>query len=237
MSFTKKKFLSLSPALQHKHASVFLQSLFSGNKEAIISYREVEAFLRLPLLDLLSQEEVSERFHFHLEKAGLSKKEHNLLHIRTKDTTSNAPFLPIDIFLSSLRSAFNVGSIFRTVEAFRLGTIHLGGSTPNTENPKVQKAAMGSIEFVPSVLHSDLQLLPRPWIALETASPSTPLYSTSFPPKFTLIVGNEEFGISKEILSQCDKIVEIPLQGSKNSLNVAAAFAIAASYIRHLYQG
>jgi tRNA G18 (ribose-2'-O)-methylase SpoU len=59
-----------------------------------------------------------------------------------------------------------------------------------------------------------------------------PLSDFIFPASFTLILGNEEYGISNESLKLADYIVEIPLFGAKNSLNVACAFAIAASQIR-----
>jgi tRNA G18 (ribose-2'-O)-methylase SpoU len=231
MSFTQRKFLSLRPALQHKQACHFLEKVFAGDAKAICVYKNCEKWLCLPPIDLSSHEEISNRFHLHLDAANLSKKEHNLLHVRSQDKESLVPFLPIAIFLSSLRSAFNVGSILRTTEAFRLGTVYFGGSTPFIDNEKVQKASMGTFRLVPSKPHAELFHLPRPWIALETASPSIPICDFSFPKIFTLILGNEEFGISKEILSECDVILEIPLSGSKNSLNVASAFAIAASYI------
>jgi tRNA G18 (ribose-2'-O)-methylase SpoU len=231
--FTKRKFLSLKEAHQHKMASELLKEIFSDGKNALLQhYKDVESWLDLPSIDLKSHEEISHRFHFHLEKAGLCQKEHFLLHIKKEDTPSDIPFLDVQIFLSSLRSAFNVGSIFRTVEAFRLGSIYCSSKTPTPENPKVQKASMGTYDKVTWHKESKLSELPRPWIALETASPSTPLSSYTFPESFTLILGNEEFGVPKEILLQCDAIIEIPLYGSKNSLNVASAFAITAANIR-----
>ena len=232
--FTKRKFLSLKESLQHKKASELLKELFASEKKTplIRAYQSMEDWLELPNLDFLNQEELSHRFHFHLHEAQLSLQEHSLLHVKTKDLPSAVPFLPIHIFLSSLRSAFNVGSILRTVEAFRLGTVHFSKTTPTPQNPKVQKASMNTFDKVPCLTNSQTETLPRPWIALETATPSTPLSSFFFPSTFTLILGNEEFGIPKELLDQCDFIVEIPLCGSKNSLNVAAAFAIAAATIR-----
>lgn len=231
--FTQRKFLSLKEAHQHKKASELLREIFTSPTEQLqLFYRKVELWLQLPPVNLTSHEEISHRFHAHLTKAHISWKEHSLLHIKTKDTLSEAPFLDIHIFLTSLRSAFNVGSIFRTVEAFRLGTIHCFPPTPTPENPKVQKASMGTYDKVPFFTNSQLDDLPRPWIALETATPSTLLSSFSFPSTFTLILGNEEFGIPKEILLKCDVILEIPLYGNKNSLNVASAFAIAAAAIR-----
>lgn len=231
--FTKRKFLSLRKSLQHKKASELLKefSPLKSSSSLIRNYQTIEEWMSLAPLDFSNQEEISHRFHFHLCEAKISLKEHALLHIKTKDTPSNTPFLPIHIFLSSLRSAFNVGSILRTVEAFRLGTVHFSKTTPTIDNPKVQKASMNTFDKVPCLMNSEIQSLPRPWIALETATPSTPLFSFCFPSTFTLILGNEEFGIPKELLEKCDFILEIPLCGSKNSLNVASAFAIAAAAI------
>ena len=232
MDFTKTKFLSLKPSLRHKKASECLRDVFLEKKENIQTYKNLETWLELPPINLDLHEEISCRFHLHLNAAGICWKEHSLLHIRHEDTPSHVPFLPIQIFLSCLRSAFNVGSILRTVEAFRLGTVHFCSKTPTPDNLKVQKASMGTYDKIPVKRNSELDLLPRPWIALETASPSTSIFSFDFPENFTLILGNEEFGVPREILEQCDTILEIPLQGSKNSLNVASAFAIAAGCIR-----
>lgn len=230
--FTKKKFLSLQEAHRHKMASELLKEVFaSSDHKTLTVYRNIEEWLLLPPITLTNYEEVSHRFHYHLEKAKISRREHSFLYIKTKDEPSLVPFLPIHIFLTSLRSAFNVGSILRTVEAFRLGSVYFGSTTPNIDNPKVQKASMGTYNKVPCFSNHSIEQMPRPWIALETATPSTSLDSFTFPISFTLILGNEEFGIPQEILQQCDAILEIPLYGSKNSLNVASAFAITACAI------
>jgi tRNA G18 (ribose-2'-O)-methylase SpoU len=232
MDFTQPKFMSLTLTHRHKKAGELLKALFYGDEKQSTCYRNLELWLELPQVNLQSKEDVSTRFHLHAKEAGISLQEHSLLHVRHEDQVSNTPFLQVQIFLSSLRSAFNVGSILRTTEAFRLGTLHFSSNTPTPDNPKVQKTSMGTHDLVPYHTNADLLTLPRPWIALETASPSTPIHSFIFPETFTLILGNEEFGIPKQILEQCDHIIEIPLVGGKNSLNVASAFAIAASYIR-----
>ncbi len=230
---TKRKFLSLKKTHQHKMAGALLKELFDSEKNTLLKcYTQLENWLDLPSINLQSHVEIRHRFHFHLEKAALCQKEHFLLHVKKEDSSSNTPFLPVHIFLSSLRSAFNVGSIFRTVEAFRLGTIYCSSTTPTPDHPKVQKASMGTFDKVAYKTDCDIEEMPRPWIALETASPSTSLSSFTFPESFTLILGNEEFGVPKELLLKCDALVEIPLCGSKNSLNVASAFAIVAATIR-----
>ncbi len=231
-SFTQPKFLSLKESQQHKKAGEILRKIHEGDKTYLPLYRSIESWLSLLPLDLTSPEQLSNRFHYHLSLAKLSCQEHRLLHVRHFDTPSDIPFLPIHIYLDRLRSAFNVGSILRTVEAFRLGTVHFCPKTPTPFHPKVQKASMGASSLVPYIESADYTELPRPWICLETASPSQNLRNFPFPKKFTLFLGNEETGITKDILIKADTIVEIPLVGSKNSLNVAAAFAIAAAEIR-----
>ena len=231
--FTQRKYLSLTERLRHKKAGELLKEVFlSSRNDLAILYRNMEQWLSLPPLHLQDLEEVTLRFHVHMEKASISLQEHAFLTIKHQDTVSHCPFLSIEIVLDSLQSAFNVGSILRTTEAFRLGHVHFLGTTPTNKHPKVQKASMNTYHLVPSSPLESIQHLPRPWIALETASPSTPLSQYTFPPRFTLILGNETHGISKDLLLQCDAIVEIPLYGGKNSLNVASAFAIAAAAIR-----
>ena len=90
---------------------------------------------------------------------------------------------------------------------------------------------MGSHLFVHAHKNADLNTLKRPIIALETCDKALSLYDFLFPTSFTLVVGNEEYGCSDESLILADFIVEIPLRGHKNSLNVANALAIAANEI------
>ncbi|MBP9841544.1 MAG: TrmH family RNA methyltransferase [Simkaniaceae bacterium] len=177
-------------------------------------------------------EERSSRYHMHLREAQRSVKEHHLL-VTTRDRLSHEPFLPLYIYLDHLRSAHNVGSIIRTTEALRLGTVVFSNQTPNLTNKKVRDTAMGAHENLPTK-ECPLIDLPRPFIGLETVQGAHSIYDFPFPKSFTLIVGNEEFGISKEVLAECDHLVTIPLVGCKNSLNVACAYAIAAGMIRHL---
>jgi tRNA G18 (ribose-2'-O)-methylase SpoU len=232
MDMTPRKFLTLKPSLQHKIASEVLQKIALGDTSKISFYKEIESSLSLPPLIINLYEEVSARFYLHVQKANLPISEHSLLYVKKGDKVSLHPFLPVHIVLCSLRSAFNVGSIIRTMEAFRIGTLYPLGSTPLPSHPKVQKTSMGAYPLIQCIENVDLSSLPRPWVALETTTPSTSVYEFSFPSEFTLFLGNEEFGVPEEILLSCDYKLEIPLVGSKNSINVASAFAIVASLIR-----
>ena len=173
-------------------------------------------------------EEHSNAFHHHLQAAGQKVKEHNLL-VRTGDREVGAPYLPIDIYLDHLRSAHNVGSIFRTTEALRLGKIYLSEQTPTPDQKQVHDTGLGACEWVEWTQGPPQR---RPIIALETVERAVSLSDFEFPESFTLVVGNEEYGCSQEMLAAADHVIEIPLFGKKNSLNVANAFAIVAAEIR-----
>ncbi|NDD57973.1 MAG: TrmH family RNA methyltransferase [Chlamydiae bacterium] len=229
--FTAAKFLSLPETQRHKKASEILREIHQGNKLLISLYNEICTWMEIIEIPW-NYEQIADRFHFHLVKSGVSWQEHNLLIVREKDRVSSAPFLPIAIYLDNLRSAFNVGSILRTVEAFRLGSVYFSSLTPFTDNPKVQKTSMGTFDKVPCYQISSLEGLPRPFIGLETADFAPPIHTFTFPSSFTLFMGNEEYGLSKTTLQEIDCFIQIPLIGSKNSLNVASAFAISASNIR-----
>lgn len=230
--WTENKFLNLPKEQQHKKASELLREIHHGRMDLSEVYHKMCSWLALPSIDSGSFQALSDRFHMHLGQAGVSWQEHNLLVIRSSDKESSVPFLPIAIYLDNLRSAFNVGSILRTVEAFRIGAVYFSSATPFIDNVKVQKTSMGTFDKIACQQISSLESLPRPFVALETADFAPPIGSFTFPESFTLLLGNEEYGLSKEVLTMVDQFVQIPLLGNKNSLNVASAFAIAASVIR-----
>lgn len=229
--WSKEKFLSLPQRQQHKIASELIREIYEGKSDLCPLYNTMCLWLAmLPLTDF-SYETLSNRFHEHLRLGSVSWQEHNLL-IRKTDRESFAPQLPIAVYLDNLRSAFNVGSILRTAEAFRLGSVLFSKATPFIDNPKVQKTSMGTYDKVECCIIEDIKKLPRPLIGLETCELALSVHHFNFPKSFTLALGNEEYGLSRHILDELDIVVQIPLVGSKNSLNVAAAFAITAAAIR-----
>lgn len=138
------------------------------------------------------------------------------------------------IVLDNIRSAYNVGSIFRTADGAGVTKVYLCGYTPTPENPKVAKTSLGVEKTVPWEHHRQtLRLLKKlkkqgiRIVALEIAPKSKNLFK--YKPKLpvALIVGNEVRGISKTVLKNSDDIVEIPMQGKKESLNVSVAIGIA----------
>lgn len=222
---------------RHKLASrVLREAIEHGRPDSLALYRKIEGYFALEPLDVQDAKRLSDRYHEHVRGAKLSLKEHNLLRpFQKKDIPSTVPFLPIAIYLDNLRSAFNVGSIIRTTEAFRLGSLYFAAYTPFIDNPKVQKTSMWTHDKVPCFHGIALETLPRPRIALETAEGAPSVLSFSFPETFTLMLGNEEYGLSEASLALADHVVTIPLYGFKHSLNVASAFAIAAAAIRSAF--
>jgi TrmH family RNA methyltransferase len=135
---------------------------------------------------------------------------------------------PFTIYLEDIRSPFNVGSIFRTAEAFGAERIILSPRTPAPTHPRAEKTALGTTHALPwSVAPLDSLEGSEQVFALELGG--VPLSEFIFPRKGTVLVGSEELGLSPEALSLADRglgRVSIPLAGAKRSLNVSVAFGI-----------
>jgi tRNA G18 (ribose-2'-O)-methylase SpoU len=135
----------------------------------------------------------------------------------------------------NIRSMHNVGSIFRSADAFGVEKIYLTGYTATPPRMEIAKTALGSEDRVAWEHFEDpltliKQLKDEGWmvIALENAKDSRPISEISVDQtKTVLVLGSEVDGIAREILSACDLAVEIPMPGKKRSLNVSAATGIA----------
>lgn len=236
--FTKRKFLSFPLERQHKKCAEIVRYQYELGlqggliQDGLAVYNQLLDWMCLPPLNQPSAKTLADCYHFHLKQAGVLKKEHDLLPtVRTTDRPQGEEAWPIAIYLDHLRSAHNVGSIIRTTEAFALGSLYFSSQTPFIDNKQVQDASMGTHQWVSCYQDVELETLKRPIVVLETSDEALSLNEFIFPPAFTLVVGNEEYGCSDTTLSQADYLIEIPLRGRKNSLNVANAFAIAASEI------
>ncbi len=137
--------------------------------------------------------------------------------------------------LNDIRSAFNVGAIFRTAECLVLQELVLCGYSPDPDNEKTAKTAMGTEQNVSWRRSDRLETACRELkqggyavVALETSSTAPALFDFPFPKKTALLVGNERFGIEAVQLKAVDHVLRIPVRGQKNSLNVGIAFSIAA---------
>lgn len=228
VGFTDKKFLSLSYRAQHKSCA---DILFSSLKGDITFSRYSQLSKLLNLKEITSFEEKCDRYHYHLVESNTHIKEHDFIHnIAKEDEPSSIAPLTYVFYLDGLRSAFNIGNIIRTIEAFRIGSVCISGNITERSRHQIEKAAMGTYEIVS---HHDINLLPRPFIGLETVPDSLPIHSLDLPETATFVIGNEEFGISNEMLKKIDIFTHIPLFGYKNSINVSSAFSIAAHHISH----
>ncbi len=153
------------------------------------------------------------------------------------------PF-PISAILENIRSAYNVGSMFRTSACFNLEKVYLVGITATPPHPGVEKTALGATSMIPwekweatlplvQKLKSEGYLI----LALELTHKSIPIQDLKEAENpIALIVGNEVDGVSQEALTLADKVIKIPLYGKKESLNVAVAFGIAVFYLTELFR-
>ena len=143
--------------------------------------------------------------------------------------------LPIVLVLDNIRSMHNVGSAFRTCDAFNVEKLYLCGITATPPQKEIAKTALGATESVDweykehvSELATELKSAGYAIILVEQTDSSVMLQEFDFSQyqKVALFVGNEVFGISDELLPMSDAAVEIPQFGTKHSLNVAVATGI-----------
>lgn len=146
----------------------------------------------------------------------------------------------IHLILHNIRSLYNIGSMFRSADAFGVEKIYLSGYSaypPGRQMRKISKTALGaqdcvSWEYVHSIFGL-MKILREKRISLVALENNTKNISTvhlsKFIPKYplALVIGNEVRGISTGILQKCDACVEIPMRGKKESLNVSVAVSIA----------
>ncbi len=150
------------------------------------------------------------------------------------DVFFQRPRLPVTAVLDNVRSAFNVGSIFRTADSACIEKLYLCGYTPSPPNEKLEKTALGAEGYVPWEYNADtlslVKYLRRRGIcvtAFETTTNSCNFFEYSYPMPLAIIFGNEKNGIGRDVLNEVDAILEVPAWGMKNSMNVANIFGIA----------
>lgn len=144
---------------------------------------------------------------------------------------------PLVFVLDNIRSALNVGSVFRTADAFALAHVYLGGITAQPPHRDILKTALGADESISWSHHPQtteaLQLLKEEGyqiFALEQASTTTLLQALQVDKTrpVALVLGNEVNGIDQAVIDLCDGVIEIPQFGTKHSLNVSVCAGIAA---------
>jgi 23S rRNA (guanosine2251-2'-O)-methyltransferase len=142
---------------------------------------------------------------------------------------------PLVIVLDNIRSMMNVGSVFRTSDAFRIEKILLCGITACPPNKEIHKTALGATESVDWQYYEDtagavVKLKEEGYLvyALEQTTGSTSLHN--FQPRqderYALVFGNEVKGVQDEVLTLCDGSIEIPQFGTKHSFNISVTAGI-----------
>lgn len=152
--------------------------------------------------------------------------------------------LPVTVIVDNIRSLYNVGSIFRTSDGALIEKLMLTGYTPRPPRKEIEKTALGATKSIPweyvSSPHVALDALRSDGYricCLELTAGSVPYFSirkNDFP--LCLIIGNEITGVSKELVAQCDLGIEIPMFGTKQSLNVAVAYGIAVFELSRIWR-
>ena len=140
--------------------------------------------------------------------------------------------LPVVLLMENIRSMHNVGSVFRTADAFLTEAIYLCGYTPRPPHRDIHKTALGATEtvswkYTDSSVEAVMSLKSEGYriVGVEQVAGSIPLQEFRLAPeeKIVLIFGNEVDGVSEEVLKYCDSCIEIPQFGMKHSLNVSVA--------------
>ena len=143
--------------------------------------------------------------------------------------------IPVVVVLDNVRSMNNVGSIFRSADAFLLEAIYLCGYTPRPPHRDIQKTALGATETVrweyhEAIVPALLQLKQNGYAicAVEQAEGSIMLQDLTMQKsaKIALVFGNEVEGVQDEVINICDQCIEIPQAGMKHSLNISVAAGI-----------
>lgn len=156
------------------------------------------------------------------------------LNRKNAEQFKKAEKVPIVIVLDNVRSMNNVGSVFRTADAFLLQAIYLCGVTATPPHREIQKTALGATETVawkhfPSTIDAinDLRKDGFTIYAVEQAEKSVMLDKLQpSSKKIALIFGNEISGVGQEAMDVCDECIEIPQYGTKHSLNLAVSVGI-----------
>ena len=143
--------------------------------------------------------------------------------------------IPVIVVLENIRSAYNVGSVFRTADAFLLEAIYICGYTCKPPHKEIKKTALGAEDSVTwkhfentNLAIEELKSIGYKVYAVEQAEGSTMLNKLDFSPedKIAVIFGNEVTGVEQTTIQQCAACIEIPQFGMKHSLNIATAAGV-----------
>lgn len=164
----------------------------------------------------------------------LSLDELNRIDVDTFKKSEKHPFCFV---LDDIRSRNNVGTFFRTADAFRAEKIYLCGITPVPPHRDIEKTAIGAtesvaFEFIENTVKLIIDLKKQSYKIAAVEQAESSLLLNNFEPqageKYAFVLGNEVFGVNQEIIDLADVCLEIPQFGTKHSLNVAVTAGIIA---------
>jgi len=146
-----------------------------------------------------------------------------------------APKIPVVVVLDNIRSAYNVGAVFRTADAFRVEMLYLCGRTCVPPHVEIYKTALGAEDSVewkhyPDIVLCISELKAKGYIPVGIEQTDSSIALQEFRPekgaRYALLLGNEVDGVTLEALNACDVVLEIPQEGTKHSLNISVAAGV-----------
>lgn len=165
----------------------------------------------------------------------MKKLTNSELHRMEVEDYKKAPKTPLIVILDDVRSLNNIGSVFRSSDAFRIEKIYLCGITACPPHKDIHKTALGATQSVDWEYKADIEELIRQLhqenietIAIEQVKNATMLheFSVQQDKKYAVVFGNEVKGVRQEVVSLCRNVVEIPQLGTKHSLNISVSVGI-----------
>lgn len=140
---------------------------------------------------------------------------------------------PVVVILDNIRSLNNIGSVFRTADAFAIEKIYLCGYTAQPPHREIQKTALGATESIdweykehPVEVINQLKNEGFKVYSVEQTESSTFLHEVKANNKIAIVMGNEVQGVQQEVIDACDGVIEIPQIGTKHSLNISVSCGI-----------
>lgn len=165
----------------------------------------------------------------------MRKLKNEELHRLDIDAYKEAVKTPITIVLDNIRSLNNIGSVFRTADAFLIERIYLCGITATPPHKDIRKTALGATESVVWEYRKDtlelvreLKMSGHQVVSIEQAENAKMLnqFSIENSVKYAIVFGNEVKGVSQNVVSASDQVLEIPQYGTKHSLNISVSVGI-----------
>ena len=165
----------------------------------------------------------------------MRKLENSELERKSVEDFKQSEKTPIILILDDIRSLHNIGSVFRTADAFLIEKIYLCGITATPPNKEIHKTALGATETVTWEHHKNVlevieNLKSEDVLVYAIEQVENAIFLDNFQPdnskKHALVFGNEVYGVSQEAVKLCDGTIEIPQLGTKHSLNISVSAGI-----------